>query len=127
MKQPSGPAVRASPMPATSARVKKSSSMAAAALRMRVVVIVMLVMMIVPVAMVVMVPVIGMAMVGDRPVLMQHPPVRQVGVIVVVAVERERSFRPRAEQAHIFRAGDDRVRRAAAADMAVEADHRVGR
>src|SRR5690606_20809994 len=117
MKQPSGPAVRASPMPATSARVKKSSSMAAVALRMRVVVV-LVVMMIVPVAMVVMVPVIRMAMVGDRPVLMQHPPIRQVGVVMVVAVERERSFRPRAEQPHIFRAGDDRVRRAAAADMA---------
>jgi hypothetical protein len=115
MKQPSGPTVSASPMPATIAREKKSSSMAGS------VVVVLAVMMVV-----VVVAVLGVAMVGDRTVGMQHPAVGQMRVVVAVSVDGQRLGRPRPEQAQIFGIGNDGFGRAAAADMAVEAQHGVG-
>jgi hypothetical protein len=75
---------------------------------------------------VVMVAVARVAMFGDRAVLVQHAAVRQMRMVVMMPVDRQRLGRACAEEFLVFGAGDDRIRRAAAADMAVEADHRVG-
>src|SRR5262245_61700013 len=99
-KQPSGPAVSATPMPAISARMKKSSStlfsmpMGVIAMVMAVIVVVvtMIVMMIIVGVMVpilMMVAIIWVAMIGDRAVAMHDASIRQVGVVVMMAVDRE--------------------------------------
>jgi len=72
------------------------------------------------------VAVIRMAMFGDAAIGMQNAAVGQMGMVVVVAVDGKRLGRPAAEQFQIFRALADHLRRAAAADVAVEADHRIG-
>src|ERR1044072_7861072 len=130
MKQPSGQVVSASPTPARMARTKKSSSMAAlptVGMGVRVLMSMMTIMimsMVVPVIMRVM-PVIGVAMVGHRTVGMLHAPIRQMRMVVMMAVDGKRLRRAAAEQTHIFRAAADGFGRAAAADMAAEADDRV--
>src|SRR5690554_4421038 len=96
MKQPSGPATRATPMPASRARRKKSSSMA----------------------------VLCGVLVLVAP---QHLAVRQVRVVVMVLIDGQGGSGARAEQRQILGTARDEVRRAAAADVAVEADHSVGR
>src|SRR5690606_26809543 len=94
------------------ARVKKSSSMAVpSGIAMIVVMVVM--------------AVVRMAVIRHRAVAMQHPAVRQVRVVVMMAVDRKAASGA-AEQALVIGAAADRLRRAAAADMPVEADHRVG-
>src|SRR3546814_4339590 len=70
MKQPSGPATSATPMPPTRARVKKSSSIAGLPVRVVMVVV----------------------MVGH------YATVIQVSVVVVVAVDRQRGCRLAAEE-----------------------------
>src|SRR3546814_302917 len=95
MKQPSGPATSATPMPPTRARVKKSSSIAGLPVRVVMVVV----------------------MVGH------YATVIQVSVVVVVAVDRQRGCRLAAEEGAVFRALGHRLGRAGAADVAVQADH----
>src|SRR5690606_23927499 len=114
MKQPSGPVVSASPTPATMARVKKSSSTGRAPF-------------VVMVVMVMMMAIIGMAVIGHGTICVQHAPVRQMRVIVVMLVDGERPDGPAAEQPHIFGACRHVARGAAATDMAIEADDAVGR
>ena len=74
----------------------------------------------------VMVAITGMAMFGNAAIGVQHAAIRQMGMVVVVAVDRQRLGGTAAEQFQIFRALADHLRRATAADMAVEADHRIG-
>lgn len=103
--------------------------MAAAAFSM-IIVAVAVVMMVMPVVMMkimsVMVTILGVAMVCHRAIRMLHPAVRQMRVIMMVTVDRKPLRRRAAEQAHIFRTLAHRLRCAAAADMAVEAYHRIG-
>ncbi len=75
---------------------------------------------------IVMVTVIGMAVVCHRAILVLHAAIRQVGVIVAVAVDRKCPAGRTAKQTHIFRAARDGIRCSPAADMAVEAYDRVG-
>ena len=63
-------------MPVMIARVKKSSSMSTAPPFGLCMIVIMIVVM----------PVIGVAVVRDRPVLMQHPAVGQVGVVVLMLI-----------------------------------------
>src|SRR5690606_38828916 len=104
MKQPSGPATSATPMPPTSARVKKSSSIAAPLLLVLVVMMVVVVMVI----------------------IVDHAAVFQMDVVVIVAVDGERGGRLAAEQSAVLRALCYRLRRAGATHVAVQADYRVG-
>src|SRR6478735_5266814 len=120
MKQPSGPVVSASPTPARMARTKKSSNMALSC-RVLVIVAVMVIAasmavvmamagvvmpcmvvkgVIVPV-MTMVVTIVGVAVIGDGAVGMQHPAIGQMRMIVVVAVDRKRLRRTAAEQANI--------------------------
>ena len=80
----------------------------------------MIMRMVMPVLM--MMAIVRVAMVRYRTVLMQNAPVGQMRMVVVMAVDCKRRRRAAAEEAHIFRALAHRLRRAAAADMAVEAD-----
>ena len=72
-----------------------------------------------------MMTILGMAMGGDRAVGMLHAPVRQMGMVVIVAVDGKRFRRPATEEFPVFGAAADILRRAAAADVTVEADDRV--
>src|SRR5882724_4634682 len=130
MKQPSGPVVIASPTPATSARRKKSSSMTLSRGLRRHVLIAVVVIVAMPrmiVATVVVMPVLGMTMFGNGTVGMLHAAVRQMRVIMMVAIDGKRSGCAASKQPHIFRALADRLWRAPTADMPVEADDGVGR
>lgn len=73
-----------------------------------------------------MMPVIGMAMIRHRAIRMLHTAVGQMGVIVMVAVDRKRLGRSAAEQPHIFRTLAYRLRRSPAADMSVQAYDGIG-
>src|SRR5690606_13031721 len=100
-KQPSGPATRASPTPATSARVKKSSSIGellGRALAMAVVIVLIGVVIVMP---------MGVGSLDGRAVRLPHPAVGQMRVIVVVAVDRQHLAGARAEQPHVFRTPHD--------------------
>ena len=72
------------------------------------------------------VPILRVAMIGHRTIRMLHPAIRQMRMIVMVALDRERLGSGAAEQPHIFRALAHRLRRAPAADMAVQAYDGVG-
>src|SRR5690606_11213301 len=98
---PRGPATTANPMPATRARVKKSSSIGALRPGSAMVAIGAGVMMGVVVA--------G---IGDAAIGMAYAPVRQMGVVVAVAVDGKGLGGAAAEQVHIFGAGGDGFRRA---------------
>src|SRR5687768_12481249 len=121
MKQPSGPAVSASPTPATSALVKKSSSiglflaqgfrpyeprMIVPAAAIRAVFVVM------------MVAVIGMAIVRHRTILMHDAAIRQMRMVMMMGIKRQGAGPARAEETLVFLALADHFGRAAAADMA---------
>ena len=71
--------------------------------------------------------VVGMAMIGYGSVLVQHPPVRQMGVVVIVSVDGKCLRRARAQKCAVFGARCHGLGCAAAAHMAVEADHCIGR
>ena len=73
-----------------------------------------------------MVPILGVAMIGHRTIRMLHPAIGQMGMIVMVAIDGKRLGCGAAEQPHIFRALAHRLRRAPAADMAVQAYDGVG-
>src|SRR5690606_34091708 len=102
MKQPSGPATSATPTPAASARMKKSSNIVTG-LRLCVVVRMP--------GMVVM-AVAGVAVARHRAICVPHAAVGQVRVVVVVAVDRQHLGAARTEKAPILRALRDRFRRA---------------
>src|SRR5690606_1602407 len=112
-KQPSGPATSARPIPATRARVKKSSSI----MPLRGQILLRL-----PGMVIVAIP----AVFGNRAVRQPHAAVRQVGVIVMVTVDRQRLTCTRAEQPRVFGAPHDALGRTATAHMAVQADHHIG-
>ncbi len=64
--------------------------------------------------------------VGDRAVGEPDPPVGEMGMVVMVRIDRQRLRGARAEQCEVLGASADALRRAAATDMAVEADYGVG-
>src|SRR5260370_1403086 len=107
-KQPRGPAVRATPMPATMARTKKKSNMPLSLLMILSGMAVMLmaatafavVVMIAGMRMrvVMMMAVIGVAMIGHRAIRMLHPAIGQMSVIVMVAVNGKALGRSATEQ-----------------------------
>lgn len=72
------------------------------------------------------VPILGVAMIGYRTIRMLDPAIGQMGMIVMVAIDSERLGCGAAEQPHIFRALAHRLRRATAADMTVQAYDGVG-
>ena len=99
---------------------------AAAGILMFVMSMIMSVDMIISVIMLMMVPVIGMAMVRHRAVGMHHSSIRQMGVIMVVAIDCQSLGSRPAEEAHIFRTLAHGLRRAAAANMAIQANDSIG-
>src|SRR5690606_5515324 len=96
-KQPSGAAAIAMPMPATSARAKKSSSIVMAGV------------------VVVTVGMLGLVFVaiGDRAVGVPDPAVGQVGMVVVVRIDGQRTGGARSEQREVLGAATHALRRAA--------------
>src|SRR5690606_24601360 len=92
------------------ARVKKSSSMVVSMFG---------------VAVIVMMAIVRMAMVGHRPVFVQHAPVREMSVVVMVAVDGQRSGGTRTEEMLVFGARYNGLRRAATAHVPIEADQRI--
>src|SRR5215217_7942391 len=94
-KQPSGPTVIARPMPAIKARVKKSSNTAGFLLVIAVQAAVVAaaatrVMGMHVLAFSMVMSIIGVAMFRHAAISVQHAAVGQMGVVVVMAVERER-------------------------------------
>jgi hypothetical protein len=75
--------------------------------------------------MMVVMPVFGMAMIGDAAVAMAHTSVGQMGVVMVMFIDRQRGGGAGAEQSLVLGARGDHRRCAGATDMAVEADHPV--
>ena len=74
-----------------------------------------------------MMAVIAMAMIRHGTIAVQHAPVRQMRVIMMMLIDGERANGATAEQAHIFRACRHIARGSAATDMTVETDDPVGR
>lgn len=75
---------------------------------------------------VVMVAVVWMTMICDRAIRVLHATVRQMGVVMVMAVNRKAPRARSTEELHIFRALADSLRCSAATNMPVQADDRVG-
>ena len=131
-RQPSGPVVSARPMPARSARMKKSSSMAVLSRsRMRMIMPGMIVivrmctsMIMIMIMIMVVVAVARMAMIGNAAIAMHHAPIRQMRVVVLMIIKGKPASGS-AKQAAIILALADNGRRAATADMAVKADDRI--
>src|SRR5690606_20764449 len=110
-KQPRGPATRARPTPAMIARVKKSSSIAG------------------PLPFFLpgggCVCARGSTAVGDRAVGMEHSAIGEMGVIVLMTIDRQRLSSACSEEAQIFRAIQYVLRCAAAAYVTVQTDYRI--
>src|SRR5918996_3313784 len=99
-KQPSGPASAATPTPPRIARTMKSSSMARALAMWRFL----------------------------RGRFLRHDLAGEiVGMVVLVRIDREARGRARAEQRHVLGVAAHRLGPARAADVAIEADHAIGR
>src|ERR687891_459148 len=99
-KQPSGPAIAATPTPPRIARTMKSSSMASTLAMWRL----------------------------FRGRLLRHDLAGEiVGVVVLMRIDGEAGGRPRPEQRHILGVAAHGLGPARAADVAIEADHAIGR
>ena len=69
--------------------------------------------------------VLRVTIVGDRSIRMLDPPVRQMGMVVMVPVDRQRTRRARSKKLRIFRTAGHGLRRAGTTDMAIQAHNLV--
>ena len=74
-----------------------------------------------------MVPVIGMAVLGHRAIGVPHRAVGQMSVVMGMFIDGQRRRRPAAEQLAVLAALRHRTGRALAAHMTVQADDAIGR